>query len=349
MDKKKNGIKYVIYILLIVVIGIAAFFILTKFHIIPNKNSNDKNIADETDFIEISNLERFIEYFYNDFDEDANYRLTADIDLSNYCRTNKCKPIGSEKESFAGIFDGNNHTINGLKIQTSAYQINDIAGGLFASLYGGTIKNLKMTDFKIYSEGEMVLNRAGALAGSIYGGVIENCHVEGSIEDAGNYVGLLVGDFSEQYSGEFISKIINSSAKGSISNTASNISNPADLSEQLDSSFVGGLVGKIDGSTRNIQITNCETEVNIDVFGTYIGGLIGDAQYAEISMSLSSGTIKFTGNYVGGLIGTVKDSSISKSSSNIELTTVKIGESYDGLLHVGELIGFQENTEIKNN
>ena len=58
------------------------------------------------------------------------------------------EPIGtSYSNSFTGIFDGNGHTITGLKQNISANE--NVYGGLFGYVSGGTIQKLGMVDSEI--------------------------------------------------------------------------------------------------------------------------------------------------------------------------------------------------------
>ncbi|MBQ7661050.1 MAG: hypothetical protein IJS44_03250 [Clostridia bacterium] len=59
-------------------------------------------------------------------------RLTADIDMTSTLASGHRYVIGSEDQKFAGIFDGNGHTIT---IDTSVR-------GLFGNVGGGTVKDL---------------------------------------------------------------------------------------------------------------------------------------------------------------------------------------------------------------
>ena len=99
--------------------------------------------------------------------------LSADIDLNGV----KWTPIGGlvsyPSVTFAGTFDGNNHTISNLK--TSDFTTNHATAGFFGSITG-TVKNLTLTNVNITSS-----HYAGGIVGysSANGAVIENCHVNG--------------------------------------------------------------------------------------------------------------------------------------------------------------------------
>ena len=99
--------------------------------------------------------------------------LTADIDMAGKAFT----PIGTlvsyPSKTFAGTFDGQNHTIYNLT--TADHTPNHAVAGLFGSTTG-TIKNVTLKNVNIRSS-----HYAGAIVAysSTNGAVIENCHVDG--------------------------------------------------------------------------------------------------------------------------------------------------------------------------
>lgn len=148
-------------------------------------------------------------------------KLTANIDLGNEAWT----PIGkmtntySDYVAFGGVFDGDGHTISGLKIDNSAqYQ------ALFGYVKGGTIKNLTVegsvttaTTSSAYAAGivaygnpvtmETCMNRvtvtvtqkgyaAGVAAYANTGSTITGCTNQGNISGVGGYLGGIVGTAS---------------------------------------------------------------------------------------------------------------------------------------------------------
>jgi large repetitive protein len=107
---------------------------------------------------------------------DKHFELTKDIVGANDVFT----AIGSEGISFTGVFDGNGHTITGLKIAS------ETGAGLF-SINEGTIKNVAVLNADINSS----KNDAGILV-DVNNGTIENSYTTGSITGLSN-VGGLVG------------------------------------------------------------------------------------------------------------------------------------------------------------
>lgn len=106
----------------------------------------------------------------------GNYILMNDIDLSSY---GNWTPIGTgfEGAGFAGIFDGNGYAIKHMSIDDSSvfkgsygYQY----AGLFATIKGATIKNIRYISGLINCEKSPCLN-AGAVAASSYGSTISGC------------------------------------------------------------------------------------------------------------------------------------------------------------------------------
>ena len=103
--------------------------------------------------------------------------LDEDIDLNGV----EWEPIGKNtvaaypNGTFDATFDGNNHTISNLK--ASSNEANWAAAGLFGTVTGATIKNVKLSNVKVSST-----HYVGAIVG--YHGdestvTIENCHVDG--------------------------------------------------------------------------------------------------------------------------------------------------------------------------
>lgn len=125
-------------------------------------------------------------------DSNASYaRLTADIQL-----TGEWVPFnslsGNPPTAYAGTFDGGGHTIKGLKIDDKSSS-NGI--GLFGTVNGATIKNLKVEGTVTASNSSFV----GGIVGKTQGTVkIENCSFSGSVTLSGksgsnNGVGGIVG------------------------------------------------------------------------------------------------------------------------------------------------------------
>lgn len=114
----------------------------------------------------------------NDY-ADMFFTLTKDIDLSEA----NWISIGTEETMFAGTFDGGDHDISGLSIDSSENN-----AGLFGvTAQSASISNVKLSDPNISGE-----ENVGSLVGSSYG-KIEACEVAGGKISGTSQVGGLVG------------------------------------------------------------------------------------------------------------------------------------------------------------
>lgn len=105
--------------------------------------------------------------------------LQSDLDFFNYDNLDPIGTVGEEPIVFMGVFNGNGHTISGVKM--------DIPGGyagLFANL-GGIVKNLQITNSTF--SGRV----CGAVAADTVNAAVINCHVDAQV--SGEIVGTIVG------------------------------------------------------------------------------------------------------------------------------------------------------------
>ena len=178
--------------------------------------------------------------------------LVYDINAAN-----RYTPIGnSNSKYFAGTFDGQNHTISGINISADGRQ------GLFGSVSGGTIKNLKLTSSTINCTSN---SYAGGIIACVDNGVtIENCHVSGSVTiESGNSSGGIVGK----------TDLGDVSIKG--------CSSGATVSTRSSNACVGGIIGQ------------CGNEGN-GSYSTFVN--IAGCLYYGTSLT---GSMEMTGGIVG--------------------------------------------------
>ena len=225
----------------------------------------------------------------------AHYVLTDDVNLSAY---GNWTPIGTIKQPFAGVFDGQNHVVTGLKIDRSQ--------GVYQGLFGcvnsqdanrkAQVKNVIVKDAQIRTK-----SMSGAVVG-FYGGwasqmePLENCamvggSIEGCVDRAGydqaasigGVVGLSYADVRFCYS-------------------TGTVIVPRSACE------IGGVAGWVDG---NVQSCYAAGSMDIFPYSRYqifeIGGLVGGVDddvsdcYSTVDVvGLGDNTIKF-----GGVAGTV--------------------------------------------
>ena len=227
----------------------------------------------------------------NEGDNTACAVLTADITLQ--IDTN-WTPIGNDSNQYKGTFDGDGHTITGLKVDIQSD--NTIYAGLFGFLgEGGTIKNLSLADSKITCSGNRVY------AGGVCGwntGTIENCYNTGDVSGTGTssygfvYAGGVCGfnDFGT---------IQNCYNTGDVSGTST-----------VGSGYAGGVCGANGNSATIINCYNTGDVSGTSSNGTvYAGGVCGRNYYGTIQNCYNTGDVSGEATdsdgcaYVGGVCG----------------------------------------------
>ena len=225
----------------------------------------------------------------------AHYVLTDDVNLSAY---GNWTPIGTMAQPFAGVFDGQNHVVTGLKIDRSQ--------GVYQGLFGcvnsqdanrkAQVKNVIVKDAQIRTK-----SMSGAVVG-FYGGwasqmePLENCamvggSIEGCVDRAGYDQAASIGGV-----------VGRSYADVRFCYSTGTVIVPRSACE------IGGVAGWVDG---NVQ--SCYAAGSMDIFpdSRYqifeIGGLVGGVDddvsdcYSTVDVvGLGDNTIKF-----GGVAGTV--------------------------------------------
>ena len=219
----------------------------------------------------------------NEGDNTACAVLTADITLP--IDTN-WTPIGKDKDHmYNGTFDGDGHTITGLKVDIQSD--NTIYAGLFGYIgEGGTIKNLSLADSKITCSGNRVF--AGGVCGRNYG-TIENCYNTGDVSGTGT------SSYGYVYAGGVC---------GWNTGTIENCYNTGDVSGTSEYGFVyaGGVCGLNDyGTIENCYNTGDVSGTSTDGSG-YVGGVCGRNTGTIQNCYFLFGT---TDNAVGNSTGTV--------------------------------------------
>jgi len=236
-------------------------------------------------------------------DWNKNFRLAADIDLKDYDETN-FHLIGywvswgdNANRPFSGIFDGNGRTI-------SNFRYRDMKGngiGLFRYVNVGEIKNLRLKNVKIVTDGTSI----GSLVGHFGGGGIVDCHVVGADVTGNTQVGGLIGSadgFVSQCSSRGrvagvlrVGGLVGDVGQGTVKKSYSKASVSGDDS-------AGGLIGIIVQETSLID--GCYANGSVDGV-MYAGGLAGQVVAGRVYKCYSTGAV--SGNQsAGGLVGNKK-------------------------------------------
>lgn len=224
-----------------------------------------------------------------DQNEAGHYILAEDIYLSLPWKT-ICA-----KDGFSGTFDGDNHTIYNLNLNTQS--------GFFSNITGGTVKNLTFKNVSSAANGV-----SGILTACNYG-YIDNCKIYGNIKTkrAGH-----VGSFAGLNHGA----ITNCEARVDITNTHSN-------------STVGGICAESDGL---IFGTTYYGKVSANGNNTVVGGIAGYETGGYISDCYAHMTLSAAPEfgYVGGICGMAEGSQIYKCASGGNMITQAESMVYAG-------------------
>ena len=197
-----------------------------------------------------------------DFNSSGKYfKVTNDIIYAHGSgeNENNFTAIGNETHPFKGIFDGNGHTISGIRICVDAD-----CQGLFGKTDGGTIQGVVLTDAVVIGWKEL-----GGIVGEIRTSTIENCTVTSSVSvrstynnnkhsaEIGGVVGLNRGTI----------KNCSSSARLSGSNYYYQTTYTGGTYNNI---FIGGIVGENKG-----LVSGCFAEGVEISFSIYAGAIIG--------------------------------------------------------------------------
>jgi hypothetical protein len=233
---------------------------------------------------------------------------TADIDASSTANwTGGWTPIGNSTNNFWGHYDGMNHVISGLYINSSS----NAEIGLFGFTQNAEFKNLGITN--VYIEAESAENTGALLGYADFNVIVDNCFSTGTVK--GHYFTGGLAGYLTNY------------------NTNTTIRNSYSTCNVSGSQYAGGLVGVCQSY---VSILNCFHAEGTVECNEGCGGLIGYVNGATISQCYSTG--KVIGNFgAGGLIGINAGSTIYNSYSKCPVTSNSTFQSCGGL--VGLTIG----------
>ena len=223
---------------------------------------------------------------------------------------------------FAGIFEGNGHSISNLYSRDTTNAGATI--GLFISTTeDATIRNLEVADAHLH--GGTGLNNIGTLVGVNNANISASYATGGTINNSARNanIGGLVGQNGGSISASYATGDVNGGA---------------------GTDYIGGLVGW-NSSDGNISASYATGTVNGGVGPPdQIGGLVGQNN-SSISASYATGDVNgnIHDDYIGGLVGSILESSASISAS-YATGAVNGGDGDDT---IGTLVG--ENIALDGN
>lgn len=221
---------------------------------------------------------------------DAHFKLTANIDLSQYDGKDGRPSFnliggdftwsgGSYKGTgFSGTFDGNGHEVSNFHYDGPISS----CVGLFRSLKGegAAIRNLGLRNPNVLGA-----SKVGALVGMIaYGATISDCYVEGAdVRATSGGIGGLIGFAWSDC------EVIRSHFAGRV----------------FGNMTVGGLVGR---SNTGTDVSQCSVRGQVSAGRSQdgvseLGGLVGYNRDSRLKRCLCLADVSGTGAMVGGLVG----------------------------------------------
>ena len=215
----------------------------------------------------------------NNYSQNKHFKLGNDI--ACFDGENNHAPIGvhGTYQHFFGTFDGDGHTVSGIRINSSSnYQ------GLFGNLSGATVKNVTLANSTIIGRDEV-----GGIVGYSFTGTFENCRVLGDVtiganasssDNHGGIVGYIFGRGTVNgcYSAATVTRDGNSNCTnygGIVGKTNGTVSNCiADGAWVIGSeeSSSGAIVGTNDGTLAHNYYYGC----SVKSFGNNVGTGSGD-------------------------------------------------------------------------
>jgi len=277
--------------------------------------------------------------------DSSTYKLVRGIDMNSLQWT----PIGSEDSPFKGIFDGDNHTIKGLFIDTDqGFQ------GLFGCIDSAIVKKINLAECHI-TAGDIGINMdcIGGIVGYCKNGIIEECTFSGTLNndayEAGGIVGKIEGSNARISSCSNFGVI--ESSQGSRVGGIVGFVNHGLIDDCSNFGIISGAnyVGGIAGVSENGTVRNCFNSANVS--GAYaIGGLVGIDITSLVSNCFNTGDISgaifiyysdidIYGNNIGGIAGSNNGTLTNcYNTGNIDTPSLEYGCCIGGV--VGNNTGF---------
>ena len=268
----------------------------------------------------------------------ASAKLTADIDLKNYCHAAEDGkellswiPIGNDDNRWKGKMDGQAHTISNLYIKTAQNYV-----GLFGYTDGATIQDLIFDNANVENVSTTGTNTmyTGILAGYAYASTNSPAHIKG-IKTTNNCT------------------VIGQEDTGGIVGSAKiNLENCENRSSVKGTRLVGGIAGS--STERNIK--RCTNYRTVENDGSYIGGIIGYAYGTSIEDCANYGKITSTGWHAGGIAGkTLENSSIQNVFSYGDVTNTNTNDkpgiiiaTVNGTLTAKGIVAYNKEALLNN-
>ena len=243
--------------------------------------------------------------------------VTGDAGDTYYNGGKGWTPMGTHTAPFTATFDGKGYTIANLFIHRTATDTGKV--GLFGQISAsGIVRELGLTDVNITGPAG-----AGSLAGSS-NGAVTNCYATGSVASLGAVAVAPIGGLVGLVNG------------GTITSSYAAVAVSGRTSAGTGRDLIGGLVGKMLGSTAVITASYATGAVSSGATDAKVGGLVGNIyKGASIISSYATGAVSGSGsgNMVGGLVGWSGIAGGSVTASYATGTVTVSNSGYAGSLY----------------
>ena len=261
--------------------------------------------------------------------------LTADIDLGGEKWTPFEPSSGYVSEAYAGTFDGANHTIKGLSVNSTS----SAGAGLFGTVCGATIKNLKVEGNVSASNSQFV------------GGIVGRTQTSATI-DSCSFAGTVTSTNTKKCAAAGTAGIVGKVNNGTV--TITNCANTATVNG--NGNIAAGILGY---SSKLVVIENCYNTGAISG-QWYASGICGfdTLPASKITNCYNSGTITATngGSYYAGITanfrGTISNSYYANPAADaLAGTTPATATQITSPEGLADKLGdaFKEDTACANN
>jgi hypothetical protein len=291
------------------------------------------------------------------------FKLMNDVDISGYSNWTPIGRVGGEALYFKGRFNGTNHTITGLRInsptgqnlglfgylsdsavvQNLAVCNGDVTGqfyiGILAGYNSGVISNCVSNGVVTGIEDRWVgSGNAGVLVGA-NGGTINNCCASGNIsvsmlvstgwpcQSVGGLAGYNGGTITTSYSTVGISGNVSVGGLVGYNNNSGTISNCAATGSVLGKEGVGGLVGIAGGNSSIIKCYSTGVVWGNTSFGGLLGFLGTSSSATDCYWDLLTSAITTSAAGTGKTTSELKQQA---TFSNWDFTTTPIWKMTEG-------------------
>lgn len=267
-----------------------------------------------------------------DSNEAGHYILSSDIHLSAPWKT-ICGTAG-----FSGTFDGDNHTIYNLNLNTQT--------GFFSNITGGTVKNLTLKNVTASTD-----SVGGILTACNYG-YIDNCNIYGTIQTKkashiGAFAGLNHGAITYCSAFVDIQNTYSNSTIGGICGESDGVIFGCTYRGKMNLSGENVVAGGICGYDTFGYVSDCFSDITVTANSDsgYLGGICGMAEGTQVYKCASDGSIVATSKetlYSGGICALAQDATLYNCFSIAEI------HAFSDLGYIGGICGCNSGSNIQN-